>query len=136
MTTFNIYFDGGTNGSPQGNHGGYGSWEIVWNGFSKKVSRAQFTNETFGLKITNNVAEYLSLIGALVWLQSVKEKGDYHVKIHGDSQLVLKQLTGEYKIKTEHLRYFHGQCKNLLSKFGKWETCWQKRLNNVRRFGH
>jgi ribonuclease HI len=135
-TRFDIYFDGGTNGSPQGKLGGYGSWEVVWNGFSKKVLRTPFENHKFDTKITNNIAEYLALIGALLWLQSVENKGEYEVKIHGDSMLVLQQLTGGYKIKTEHLKPFHGQCKNLLKDFFSWSTHWHPRIENVHRFGH
>lgn len=132
MTTFRIYFDGGSHGL-----NGYGSWEVLWNGFSKKVSRQTFFATNFNLPtITNNSAEYLSLLGALEWLWSVKDKGQYAVKIYGDSQLVLKTLSGEYKTKKIHLKAFRDLCRVRLSDFGDFETIWHGRINNVRRFGH
>lgn len=138
MTTFEIYFDGGTNGFNKSGSGGdgYGSWEVRWNGFSKKASRVQFMSVKFGQTITNNVAEYLSLTGALAWLQSVKQKCQYRIIIHGDSQLVLKTLTGEYKTKKPHLKTLRDHCQQLLKDFAGYSTCWQGRAHNLERFGH
>lgn len=133
MTTFNIYFDGGT----RPDRDGYGSWEVRWNGFSKKVSRTLFRAIHHNLPlITNNSAEYLALLGALEWLWSVHDKHKYDVKIHGDSQLVLKTLSGEYKTKKPHLKEFRDRCHERLSGFNNFETIWHGRIHNVMRFGH
>ena len=141
MTTFNIYFDGGTIGinttigkGCSGN--GYGSWEVEWNGFKKSASRVPFLGHQFGMNITNNTAEYLSLLGALKFLKSVQNKREYTVKIHGDSQLVLFTLSGRYKTKKPHLKTFRDRCRKLLEGFSDFEVEWQGRINNVRRFGH
>lgn len=132
MTTFNIYFDGGSHGTH-----GYGSWEVTWQGFSKKVSREKYFNHAHNLpSITNNSAEYLSLLGALEWLWSVKDKKNYKVKIFGDSQLVLFTLSGRYKTKKAHLKIFRDRCLERLAGYADWETIWQERTANVRRFGH
>ena len=135
QTVFNIYFDGGTNGHQLVSRDGYGSWEVEWNGFHKRVERAQFTAQAFGRKVTNNVAEWLSLIGALEFLASVKERGDYHVIIHGDSQLVLNQLNGSYKAKNGVMRELRDTALKLAEGF-TFATMWQKRTHNVKRFGH
>lgn len=132
METFRIFFDGGTSKGGDG----YGSWEVIWNGFSKKVSKAKFSAKEIGCIITNNVAEYQSLIEALAWLKSVQDKKNYEVVIHGDSQLVLYQITGRYKTKVHHLKRFKALCRDLLKEFGDWKTEWRPRINNVQRFGH
>lgn len=140
MNTFNIYFDGGTKGGPSLNSNsftgdGYGSWEVEFNGFSKKVSRTIFKASEFGHTITNNVAEYLSLIGALKWIQSVQNRHSYDVFIQGDSQLVLYTLSGVNRVHKNHLKILRDEAISLLSGF-KWKTKWYGRDNNVERFGH
>lgn len=136
MNIINIYFDGGTNGTPAGKYGGYGSWEVTFNGFSKKVSRIPYLNQRIGCDCSCNVAEYLSLLGALIWLDSVQNKGQYKLFIHGDSQLILNQISGEWKCRQQHLQKLLAACKTRLEKFGDWETNWYCRENNVVRFGH
>ena len=138
MSVIQIYFDGGTIGKRTHTDGGdgYGSWEACWNGVSKKASRVHFAANIFGGKVTNNVAEYLALTRGLEWLQSIADKHDYHVHIYGDSELVLKTLSGKFKLKAAHLRPLRDRCLELLAGFGSWQTEWQGRANNVRRFGH
>lgn len=133
MSVFNLYFDGGTT---SGTSNGYGSFEVCFNGFSKHSSRIPFLSARVGLSVTCNVAEYLSLIAALGFLRSVKGKSRYKVVIHGDSQLVLRQLSGRYKARANHLKPLLSRAKELLDGFGEVEIKWQPRINNVRRFGH
>lgn len=137
MNRFNIFFDGGTHGRPGvGDQSGYGSWEVEFNGFSKKISRMIFKASDYKLSaISNNSAEYLALAAACVWLQSVKDKHLYTVVIHGDSQLVINQILGDYKAKAPHLRHFCRRIRELLKDFN-WTAQWQKRDHNVSRFGH
>lgn len=124
--TFKIYFDGGA----KDNRYGYGSWEVEFNGFSKKVGR-----ENYG-ETTNNVAEYQALLNALNWLRSVVAKQDYKVEIYGDSKLVLYQILQRWKTKKPHLRPFRDACREILSQFSKWTATWQPRIHSVHRFGH
>lgn len=135
MKTFNVYFDGGTNGSNLVRQTGYGSWEITFNGFSKRTERVQF-GMLGEQRITNNVAEYLSLRSALEWLQSVKLKREYGIIISGDSQLVLFGLDGRYKTKAAHLIPLRDSCRALLNDFGIWHCVWKPRKESVERFGH
>src|SRR5947209_16164164 len=50
---------------------------------------------------TNNVAEYTALVKAL---ERVAELGENHVNIRSDSELLVKQMNGEYKVKNPQLR--------------------------------
>lgn len=130
---FSIYFDGGYG---FGSKHCYGSWEVQFNGFSKLVSRKSFFQSDCTVKLSNNVAEYMALISALIWLDSVKDKCAYVIDIYGDSQLVINQLKGYYKTRCPQMKIMLAQCKNRLNHFGGFEAHWHKRDNNVARFGH
>lgn len=132
--TFNIYFDGGTIGSPKGPDG-YGSWDVEWNGFSKRVSRQPFLAAGVCHAVTNNVAEWLALKCALMWLGSVKHKERHSLKIFGDSKLVINQLTGSWKVKNKNLAELKEHCLHYLQGFA-WVATWKPRAESVVRFGH
>ena len=63
---------------------------------------------------TNNVAEYTALIEGL---QLALRKGVTHVEVCMDSQLVVSQVKGEWKIKNERLKSLAVKAQTLLSKF-------------------
>jgi ribonuclease HI len=63
---------------------------------------------------TNNVAEYKALIAALK--QALKMKGT-QVEIRADSELMIRQLNGRYKIKAEGLKPLYIEVTQLLAKF-------------------
>lgn len=67
---------------------------------------------------TNNVAEYTALIAGL---SECLEMGVDEVSIRSDSELCVRQITGEYKVKNEGLSVLHRRVLGLLSRFGKWE---------------
>ena len=61
-------------------------------------------------KKTNNQAEYLALLlGFFVLVEYVKR----HEKVHiiSDSQLLVRQLSGMYKVRDMHLKMLHALCK-------------------------
>ena len=65
-----------------------------------------------GKGMTNNVAEYEGLMAAALWL---KDMGiDEKIVIKGDSQLVIKQMKGEYKISSATSKKYVPQIKQLL----------------------
>ncbi len=67
-----------------------------------------------GIK-TNNQAEYLALLFGLFLLE--KHLGvDDQVQIISDSQLLVRQLTGIYKVKQPHLQPLHALCKKYIQK--------------------
>jgi ribonuclease HI len=63
---------------------------------------------------TNNVAEYKALIAAL---QQAKKMGGTQVEIRADSELMIRQLNGRYKIKSEGLKPLYIEATQLLMKF-------------------
>ena len=63
---------------------------------------------------TNNVAEYKALIAALQ--KAIKLKGT-QVEIRSDSELMIRQLKGRYKVKSEGLKPLYIEATQLLAKF-------------------
>ena len=61
---------------------------------------------------TNNVGEYT---GLLTGLEKCVEEGIKNVLIHGDSSLVINQISGKWKVKCEHLKVLHSECMRLIS---------------------
>ena len=63
---------------------------------------------------TNNVAEYNGLLAALRW---ASEHGYRNVHVRADSELLVKQMRGEYKIKNEGLKPLAAQARLLIIQF-------------------
>jgi ribonuclease HI len=76
---------------------------------------------------TNNVAEYTALREALKF---VLERGISSVEIRSDSELLVKQLKGEYKVRAPHLALLHEECRNLLRRLGWYEIKHVPRAKN------
>jgi len=64
-------------------------------------------------KATNNVAEYTAIIRGL----GACLPHTTSVRVHSDSELCIKQLNGEYKVRKDHLKPLHKQVKDLASEF-------------------
>lgn len=73
---------------------------------------------------TNNVAEYQGCIRALERLRGWKVR---HVVLRLDSELVVRQLEGRYRVRQEHLKPLHERARRLCAGF---ESC---RVEHVRR---
>jgi ribonuclease HI len=71
--------------------------------------------ETIGVA-TNNVAEYR---GLLAGLESALERGVSELEVVSDSELLVKQMLGEYKIKNETLRELAADAEALASRLGR-----------------
>jgi ribonuclease HI len=63
---------------------------------------------------TNNVAEYTAVIEGLAL---AAELGATTVTLRSDSQLLINQLTGRYRVKTEHLQPLHRRARSLAAGF-------------------
>ena len=63
---------------------------------------------------TNNQAEYAGLIYGL---NKAAELNINSLSVYGDSQLVIRQMTGKYKCKSPHLIDLHNEAKKLSEKF-------------------
>ena len=73
--------------------------------------------EPFSKDATNNVAEYMALAKALEWLIANGLNNSGRVEVKSDSQLVVKQLKGEYKIKSKRIIPLNRQVLLHKSKF-------------------
>ena len=65
---------------------------------------------------TNNVAEYR---GLLAGLESALERGVHEVEVVSDSELLVKQMRGEWKIKNDALRLLWDEAQDLADRIGK-----------------
>lgn len=85
--------------------------------------------------MSNNVAEWCGLYNALRSLSDNQSSADRitgdKILIFGDSQLVIRQLNGHWKIKAKHLMQYRVDCINLLEEIGlPWEAKWCPRDEN------
>lgn len=78
---------------------------------------------------TNNVAEYTAVIRGL---EAAKDLGATSVRLRSDSELLIRQLEGRYKVKAAHLVPLHRQAKDLLASFDRATIEHVRRENNVR----
>jgi ribonuclease HI len=65
---------------------------------------------------TNNIAEYQALLSAL---GKALDLGVRHLVVRSDSELLVRQMNGQYKVRQPHLKVLHGQAKQLESGFGR-----------------
>src|ERR1700728_4422573 len=66
-------------------------------------------------RITNNQAEYTALVRALE--HALRLGTQNRLLIHSDSELMVKQMRGEYKVKNEELRDFYDQARKIVRQF-------------------
>lgn len=66
---------------------------------------------------TNNVAEYRAL---LLGIARAAELGATELELVGDSELIVRQVKGEYKVKDARMRELHGEVKRALRSFDSW----------------
>ena len=66
---------------------------------------------------TNNVAEYKAL---LLGIERAKAFGAEKLELVGDSELIVKQVRGEYRVKDASLRELHSQVRAALAGFERW----------------
>ncbi len=78
-------------------------------------------------RTTNNVAEYE---GLLMGLEALLKLGQKHVVVQSDSQLMVRQLNGEYRVKDEKLKVLFEQAMRLLRQFGSYRILHVRREMN------
>ncbi|HEX7293369.1 MAG TPA: ribonuclease HI family protein [Solirubrobacterales bacterium] len=78
-------------------------------------------------KATNNVAEYRAL---LLGIERAAALGASDVELVGDSELVVRQVKGEYKVKDANLRELHAEVKRALAPFERWSIRHVRREHN------
>jgi ribonuclease HI len=77
---------------------------------------------------TNNVAEYRALIRGV---ELAAEHGATSLELLGDSELVVKQVRGEYRVKDANLKPLHAQARQALSAFSEWSFDHVRREQNA-----
>ena len=104
-----IYTDGGSRGNP-----GPGAAAYVLSDQANNViaGKAFFSEET-----TNNVAEYMGLLRGL---EAAKKAEADSIELFSDSELIVKQINGQYRVKSDNLRAAYNKCMDLLSGFDDW----------------
>jgi ribonuclease HI len=73
-------------------------------------------SETIG-RATNNVAEYRAL---LLGIERGRALGAKELELVGDSELIVKQVRGQYRVKDASLRELHSRVESALSDFDRW----------------
>jgi ribonuclease HI len=101
-----LQFDGGSRGNP----GPAGIGVVV----SASDGTPLVTLGRFIGRATNNVAEYRALITAM---QEAKKLGAKKILIRGDSELVIKQMKGEYRVKNPDMKKLYEEAQDLISQF-------------------
>jgi len=81
---------------------------------------------------TNNVAEYRGLIRALEVVRNIPQWRGGDVAIYSDSQLMVRQITGEYRVKSADLQPLLQDVQILLVKLGAWRIRHVPREQNKR----
>lgn len=106
MSTWKLFFDGAfTNGEPM-----YG-WCLTREGI--EVARGHGIVDRLNDEKTTNVAEYgglvAGLVGSVEWLRQYDQ-----LTVFGDSQLVIRQMSGQYRIKKVHLMPYAEKAKKVI----------------------
>lgn len=111
-----VHVDGGARGNP--GPAGIAAVVTAPDG-SRLVERGDYIGEA-----TNNVAEYRAV---LLGLELARELGAREVELVGDSELVARQIGGQYKVKNPGLRPLFVETMRALREFDRWS------VRNVRR---
>lgn len=114
-----VFCDGGARGNP-----GPAAIGVVGYDNDKKIFEiSKAIGET-----TNNVAEYRAVIAALETLEGLNIREN--ILFNLDSELVVKQVNGDYRVKDVKLKQLHASVSCLLSKFSDVKFEHTKRSNN------
>jgi uncharacterized repeat protein (TIGR04076 family) len=114
-----IYIDGGSRGNP----GPAGAGVVIRNEQETLLQAGYFLG-----KMTNNQAEYHALLRALTEAATHKPEA---VAIYSDSELMVRQLTGQYKVKSAQLRPLYEEAEFKLLGVGDWQIRHVPREENV-----
>ncbi len=115
-----LFTDGGSRGNPGPAGAGF---TMKTPGGEAILSRGIFLGEA-----TNNVAEYTAVREGLA---AAKDMEAQSVRLFSDSQLLVRQLNGQYKVKSENLKTLYADCMELLASFTSWQVTHVYREKNT-----
>ena len=78
-------------------------------------------------RATNNVAEYKAL---LLGIELAKSLGAEQVELIGDSELIVRQVEGRYKVKDSNLKLLHTEVREALTDLHSWSIRHVRREQN------
>lgn len=115
---FTLYTDGAARGNP----GPAGAGFVIYKGGRMLEGQAQYLGKT-----TNNQAEYNALI---LGLTRLKELGAARVAVKSDSELMVKQMNGEYRVKNRDLMKLVADAQKLARGFKEFSIAHIPREQN------
>ena len=105
------HIDGGSRGNP----GPAASAFVLTDPRGKQLqARAFFLGEA-----TNNVAEYTAIHKAL---EAARSLGAGQITVYSDSELLVRQINGQYKVKSDNIRPLFAQTIAMLGEFENWQV--------------
>jgi ribonuclease HI len=116
-----LHVDGGARGNP-----GPAAIGVVVSDPDGNVLAEQ--SERIGVA-TNNVAEYRAVLSGI---ERARQLGADELEIIGDSELVARQLTGQYKVKHPSMKPLYEQARAQLQEFRSWRIRTVPRADNAR----
>ena len=128
--------DGGAAANGTADSLGFGSYHL-----EARTGQRQIVRLEFGRGVTNNEAEYRTLIVALKDLVGRIQRADrapsgYSLLAHTDSQLMVGQLTQGWKVKAANLRPLVDEATSMMQAFGRCDLVKVPRDEIVRVLGH
>lgn len=120
MSRLTVNVDGGSRGNP----GPAAIGVLVRDGEGEVLEEV---GETIG-EATNNVAEYRALLRGI---ELAAAHGASELELLGDSQLVVRQVEGRYKVKNAGMKELHAEVKRALGNFDSWSIRHVRRAENA-----
>lgn len=120
MSRLVVNVDGGARGNP-----GPAAIGVVVRDGSGEVLEER--GERIG-EATNNVAEYKALLRGI---ELAAEHGGTELELIGDSELVVRQVEGKYKVKNAGIKPLHAEVKGALEDFDSWSIRHVRRAENA-----
>jgi len=118
MKKCELYIDGSSRGNP----GEAGCGFVIYSEGKKLLEKSIY----LGVK-TNNEAEYFGLIEAL---KAAREVGCEEIMVYSDSELLVNQINGVYKVRALNLKPLRDEALSLLKFFKKWQITHINREQN------
>lgn len=110
MRTFDLYTDGGARGNP----GPAATGVVLMSGAKTILEESKYLGVA-----TNNQAEYQALIQGLRAVAKLAGKSKISLKAHLDSELIVRQMNGEYRVKDKDLKPLHSKAQKLAEVIGE-----------------
>ncbi|KCZ72532.1 ribonuclease HI [Candidatus Methanoperedens nitroreducens] len=114
-----LFFDGACRGNP----GPMAIGVVLFRDGKKVKDLSKFLGTG-----TNNIAEWSALIEGL---KLAKDHGCRELEVRGDSQLIIRQITGKYRVRSSNLMPLFHEAKKLSNSFERLRFKWITREENI-----